>query len=151
MRPLKVTLFLLLTVVLIGCKSEPQFAKVSGTVTKNGDPVNSVEVRFVPVDESLTKYNGFGISDDEGNFTIAIPGREDKVCVVGKCKVTVREGPMPRELRANLESGGRGSNGLKKYKASLKNRPLPKDHERLHSTPLKADVTDGEFEFNIEL
>ena len=153
MKPLQIALLLLLAVAVSGCKSEPEFAKVSGTVTKNGKPVNSVEVRFVPVDEALTRYNGFGISDEEGNYTIAIPGRKDKVCCVGKCKVTVREAPMPNELRGKMEnSDSRTVMGeLKKFKASLKNRPIPKNYQRLHSTPLKPDVSVGEFVFPIEL
>ena len=152
MKPLQIALLLLLAVVLSGCKSEPEFTKVSGTVTKNGEPLNSVEVRFVPIDEALTKYNGFGLTDDEGKYTIAIPGREEKVFCVGKCKVTVREGPMPNELRGNLERNeGGGAGAIKRFKASLKNRPIPKDYQRLHSTPLKPDVTAGEFEFPIEL
>lgn len=156
MKPLQIALLLLVAVVLSGCKSEPEFAQVSGTITKNGEPMNLVEVRFVPVDGALNRYNGFGITDDEGNYTIAIPGRDDKVCCVGKCKVTLREGPMPDELRANLESNDRSisrkaDHEMKKFKASLKNRPIPRDYLRLHSTPLMADVTNGEFEFPIEL
>ena len=147
---------LIMAVILSGCSSKPEFAEVSGTITKDGKPVNSVEVRFVPVDGALNRYNAFGVSDDEGKFTIAIPGHEDKVCCVGKCKVTVREGPIPNQLRADLESSDRNVSRkadieLKRFKSSLKNRPIPKEYTRLHSTPLQPDVTAGTFEFLIEL
>jgi len=154
MKPLQITL-LLLVVAFAGCNSEPEFSTVSGTVTKNGKPVNMVEVRFVPLDEKLNKFIGEGTTDDEGKFTIAIPGREGDVCCTGESKVTVREAQVPGDIRGQLQQNeGRGPgnmNALQQYKASLKNRPLPKSYSVLHSTPLKANVTPGEFVYDIDL
>lgn len=116
--------------------------------------MNRVEVRFVPADDTLNKFIGSGISDDEGNFTIAIPGREEDVFCEGPCKVTLREAGVPNEIRGQLESGeGRqgGGNELKRYKASLKQRPIPREYERLHSTPLAFEITSDQAEYNIEL
>lgn len=155
MKPLQITLLLLLSVTLAGCKSEPQFSKVSGTVTKNGQPVARVEVRFVPLDEKLNKFIGAGITDEEGKYTIAIPGREEDVCCTGQSKVMVREAPIPDEIRGQLQQDeGRGAgnmSALQQYKASLKNRPIPKSYGVLHSTPLKADIAPVEDVYDIEL
>lgn len=155
MKTLQITLLLLLAFAMTGCDAEPEFSKVTGTVTKNGKPLNRVQVRFVPTDETLGEFIGAGITDDDGNFTIAISGREEDVCCAGECKVTLREAGVPAEIRGQLEQGGgRGAgnmNALQVYEASLKNRPIPKSYERLHSTPLKTNVTPGEYVYPIEL
>ena len=147
---------MLALVFVVGCgKAEPVLTKVSGRITNGGKPVNKVEVRFVPSGEGLGDYIGAGISDEDGNFTIAIPGRKDELCCTGNCKVTVREAPLPGDVRGRLESKeGRGGGGgaLMQYKASLKNRPIPRAYERLHSTPLTFNVTTDKSEgYDIEL
>jgi hypothetical protein len=154
MKPLQFVFLMLLAVAMTGCQSEPPFTKVAGTITKNGEPVSMVEVRFVPVDDKLGKYIASGISDEEGKFTIAIPGREDEVCCEGPCKVTLREAPVPGDIRGQLESNegrGGGGNKLMQYKKSLKNRPIPRKYERLHSTPLMFEVTAGQAQYDIEM
>ncbi len=144
MKPSSILFLLLLVVVASGCDSEPTMTQVSGKITKDGQPINRVEVRFVPLNEKHGKFIASGLSDDEGNFVIGVPGREEALCPIGQCKVTVREGPMPAELRGRLETADRGNGGgndYKKYKASLRHRPIPRKYERLHSTPLIFDVT----------
>lgn len=156
MKPLQTVFLLMLVAVFVsGCgEAEPEFTTaVTGKITKNGTPVNKVEVRFVPLNEGTVKYVASGVSDDDGNFTISIPGRDDQVCCIGPCKVTIREAPLPGDIRGNLEKqDGRGGGAFMKYQNSLKNRPIPRDYERLTSTPLKFDVTEDKSEgYDIEL
>jgi len=67
--------------------------------------------------------------------------------------VTVREAPLPNDIRGSLEQdeGREGGSALMRYKASLKGRPIPSQYERLHSTPLIVTVGSGEFNLPIEL
>lgn len=154
MKPLQIVLLMSLALLLTGCgKGDPDLTPVSGVVTKNGEPVNRAQVRFVPIDGELSEFIGAGITDDDGKFTIKIAGREGDLCCTGQCKVTIREAGIPAEIRGRLEGsgGGQGGGALQQYKKSLKNRPIPKDYERLHSTPLLLEVTTEQQEYNIEL
>jgi hypothetical protein len=75
--------FFLLTILLIGCGGE-KFYPVEGTITLNGDPVESANISLVSEDGKKT-FSGF--SDSTGKFVIGTP--EQPGAPAGNYKVTV--------------------------------------------------------------
>ena len=79
-------------------------------------------------------------------------------CPACLCKVTITEAPIPDKIRADLENGDRGGDeggsiaAYKQFKNSLPLRPIPQRYTRLKSTPLEAEVSveNFEFEFDVE-
>jgi hypothetical protein len=76
----------LLVVVALGCgKSGPTIARVSGTVTRHGQPVSRIEVNFDPENGRPS----VGRTDADGNYTMEYD-RERKGALVGTHKVWVK-------------------------------------------------------------
>lgn len=133
------------TLALMTCSGcgpgEPQLTAAKGRLTKGGAPINKAEVRFIPTDESLVgNWTASGVTDADGNFVLRLPTKQESECVIGECKVTVNEAPMPEEARSNLESSGDGS-AYDKHMRSLKNRPIPENLRRMGTTTFTFEVT----------
>ena len=136
----------------VGCGSgpNPEILPVSGVVTIDGKPLPNAEVRFVPMTEDLDgNFIASGITGKKGEFSLRLPGKEDVGCVVGLSKVTIDDQPLPDKVHAAYGSGNQAL--VKRYDASLKNRPIPTKYKLLRSTPLSYEVSDEQSEFNIEI
>src|SRR5262245_3421686 len=82
-----------LAVVLAGCSRGPyQVASVSGRVTLDGQPLPSAAVLFQPVapEGNINPGPGsYGITDEDGRYSMTLVGVESKGAVVGKHKVRI--------------------------------------------------------------
>lgn len=134
------TTTMFMVVLSIGCgPGIPPIAEVSGTVTKNGDPVPHARVEFYPLQEGLdANYMASGVTDKEGNYTLSHKGGSVSGVTACLCKVTISEGPMPPEIRA---MGQAGAEKLKQFRSKLKNRPIPSEYGALGTTPLEVTVS----------
>ncbi len=129
----------------IGC-GPPPMQSVQGTVTLDGQPVGNCKVGFFP---DVAQFNpdrhgfGFGVTDDQGKFTVQHP-QGDKGIWAGKYKVT---------LVAWVDKAGK-SLGIdtkpSEVPGGVHNR-FPDKYEAPSTTPEKVTVGSGEnvFEFNI--
>jgi len=86
---------LLATVVLgstAGCGSGGfEFAPVSGTVTMNGNPLPGVTVTFQPQSSGTAAETGpgsYGVTDEQGRYTLQVVGRSTEGAIVGRHRVT---------------------------------------------------------------
>jgi hypothetical protein len=77
--------------LLAGCGgSEFAIAPVSGTVTQDGKPLADVVVTFQPIAETRAGSAGpgsFGVTDDQGRFTLTVAGSRQSGAVVGLHRV----------------------------------------------------------------
>jgi len=70
-----VALFFIALAVVQGCANDPYgTAKVSGTVTMDGAPIEGVNVSFVPTGSEGRE--GYGTTDTQGKFVLTVPGAE---------------------------------------------------------------------------
>jgi hypothetical protein len=136
-----------IALVLVGCSpAPPQIVPVSGTVTLDGKPLPNAEVRFIPTRDGLDgNMVGIGVTDDDGKYTLRLPGKTESGCCACECKITITEGPIPDDLRGNDQMAA--TNFLK----NLKNRPIPKSFTRMADTPLVVTVTPEQTDYPIEL
>ncbi len=134
-----------------GCEGNglPDVVPVSGVVTLNGKPLPNAKIRFYPEleDIDISHMIGSGVTDDNGQFTIVLPGKSESGAYACKSKVTVSEGPVPDELR----SGDNNQTAAGDYRASLPNRPIPKNYSRVGKTPLTATVSSENGAYDFEL
>lgn len=63
-------------------------ASVTGTVTCNGKPVDSIIVLFEPLGSGEAGKQGYAVADADGNFTVSTYGNNDGA-VIGKHRVRV--------------------------------------------------------------
>ena len=142
--------FILATISLIvGCgKSLPQIVPVSGVVTLDGKPLYHAEVRFIPVEQGLDgNMVGAAVTDQDGKYTLRLPGRETPGSCAVECAVTINEGPMPAEIREGPNEQVLGAS----FRSSLTNRPIPKIYTRMADTPLRIKVTAEQTDYPLEL
>lgn len=134
--------------VLVGCgKAPPEIVPVSGRVTLDGQPLPNVEVRFIPTVTGLDgNMIGTGVTDDEGNYTLRLPGKTESGACACECKITITEGPVPAELRE-----GNDQMAVTNFMKKLKNRPIPKVFNRMADTPLSITVTPERVDYPIKL
>lgn len=129
-----------------GCsgKNSIDTVPVSGTVTRNGDPIANATVVFNPVSSGPLAT---GVTDESGRFTLktnkldgAQPG-EYKITVSPNTPAIDANPPMP---------------GTKEYAEAQKNKskpPFPEKYRRVDSTTLKETVEKGgnnEFELKLD-
>ena len=122
---------------LVGCApAKPEIVPLTVIVkTAKGQPINNVQVKFVPQIEGLDgNAIAVGVTDDQGSCQPMLRGSEDPGCYACLHKIEVSEGPLPDDIRAAYTSDG-GASG-KAFQQSLKHRPIPKDYTRLNTTPL---------------
>ena len=135
-----------------GCSGgpNPEILPVSGVISIDGKPLPNAEVRFVPMVEGLDgNFIASGITGKKGEFSLRLPGKEEVGGVACLCKVTIEDQPMPGKVRAAYGNGNEAL--IKRYEASLKNRPIPTEYKLLRTTPLSYEVSAEQSEFNIEI
>lgn len=134
--------------VMVGCgQPPPEIVPVSGTVMLDGMPLPNVEIRFIPTRPGLDgNMIGIGITDNEGKFTLRLPGRNESSCCACECKITVSEGPIPDDIRS-----GQDQTAATKFLKKLNNRPIPKKFTRMADTPLSVTVSPDRSDYPIEM
>lgn len=132
----------------VGCKpAPPEIVKASGVVSINDEPLPNATVSFVPMAEGLNgSHKSSGTSDAEGKFTLSLYSGEG--VYAGLNKVTIQEGPAPDEARSMDADGAKIWSD---YKATLKNRPIPKKYMSIGQTPLAFEVTPDKTEYLIKI
>jgi hypothetical protein len=128
-----------------GCsKTPPAMVDLEGTVQLNHKPLRSVEVRFIPVNESDAEYVASGVTDDSGKFRLQCVGKPG--ACVGEHRVLVTEGPIPPRLR-----GESAQAELAKYFVQLGGRPLPYKYTTLIDSPLRINVLPDQTAYVVDL
>lgn len=130
-----------------GKPSPPPLVEASGTVTLNGDPLPNASVRFIPM------FKGFGaeviaeaVTNQDGAFKLICLGTNG--ACVGTHKVTVEEGPLPREA---IGESGRAQMAMTKYLQSLPNRPIPSEYGNVAQTPLTIEIVPDKTTYDLDL
>ena len=125
--------------LLTGCSggTTVEVVPVSGVLVLRGKPLPNAEIKLVPMVDGLDgNFVASGVSNAKGEFTLRLPGKDESGCCACDCKVLVVEGPIPGDRGEDEASIMKAANFLK----SLKNRPIPKEYERLRSTPLTLTI-----------
>ncbi|MEL7496054.1 MAG: hypothetical protein AAFN77_00485 [Planctomycetota bacterium] len=135
--------------VFTGCgPSMPEIVPVSGTITVNGEPYESVEVKFYPLQPGLDGNTiATGVTDKDGKYTLSLPGKDTPGACACECKVTISEGPIPDAVRGS----GNDQIASTRYLASLKNRPVPVIYTRMADTPFTVTVSPDEETYDFDV
>lgn len=141
---------LLVLLFICGCGAKlPEIVPVTGSVTYKGEPLAKATVKFLPMADGLGgNFTASGVTDEEGKFTLALPGDKGEGCYACETKVIVLEGPTPPGSR---DDSKKGDMIRRKHAASLKNRPIPKQYGRMGTTPFSFTVSAEENEFDLDL
>ena len=140
-----------LLVVLLTCggcnEPPPEIVAVEGTVTVNGDALPNAEVSFVPMAEGLSaEYIAMAVTDQDGKYALTT-GDQDGACAC-EHKVVLVEGPPPNGERVQTQEGFQQ---LKRFRAQLKNRPIPEEYTSVSQTPLSVTVTPEQQVYDLAL
>ena len=135
---------------IAGCGTPPpEIVPVTGVLTCNGAPLGNALVSFVPMQEGLDgNFTASGVTDRAGKFSLQLPGQSEPGCCACECKVLVVEGPIPGDSRGQDEKSLLAS---ARFRKSLTNRPIPKEYERVGTTPLTYTVSAEIKSFEIDL
>ena len=131
-----------------GCgPSMPEIVPISGTVTVNGKPYENVEIKFLPLQEGLDgNTTATGVTDENGKYTASLPGSDQPGGCACACKVTITEGPVPEAVRNSQDQLA-----ADKYRARLKNRPVPVIYTRMSDTPLEVNITAEQSTYDFDI
>lgn len=149
-RTLVLTLLVpLLLICGCGAPKPPEIVPVTGSLTYKGKPLSKAKVRFLPMADGLGgNFTASGVTDEEGKFSLSLPGDKGEGCYACETKVIVVEGPSPPGSRDDSE---KGDEIRRKHRASLKNRPIPKKYAQIGTTPFTFTVSAEENHFDLEL
>ena len=151
-RPVLLSLALAWIGCCTGCGNEiPELVPMSVTVTSaSGGAVNNALVKFVPLMDGLDgSHVASGVTGKDGKCELKLLGSEELGVRACEHKVLVTEGPAPDDARAAYFKDKGAS--IQRFERSLKNRPIPKQYERLFSTPLKCSPSAEVSTFEIVL
>ena len=131
-----------------GCgPSVPDIFQASGTCTIDGKPLPNAIVKFIPIADGLNgSHVASGKTDEQGNFVLSLRSQPG----VYGCynKVIIQDIEAPAEARGMDEES---SGNWRAFKASLANRPIPKDFRNLASTPLSFEISSDSSDYKIEI
>ena len=131
-----------------GCGSKEKVVRVSGKITRNGNPVSGLVVSFVPVEQTETGVST-GTTDENGHYDLTVFLTRQSGAVVGMHKIWVsrpREPfvePSDKEETAKLRK-------LKQKATSTTPKPpadlaeILKKYGNLNESQLKVEVKGGE-------
>jgi len=150
LRQLLAGLLLLATGTLCGCaKSPPPMTEVEGTVTLDGQPLPFALVEFQP---DLAKFgaelNSSATTDEKGFYRLTCHYNQQPGAAVGKHRVVISDTPTPEEYRSQEPEV---QAKLARYRAGLKNRPIPKTYSRAGTTDLTVEVTADKKTYDLQL
>jgi hypothetical protein len=133
-----------------GCaKTPPPVTEVSGVVLLNGKPLPHAKVEFVPeLSDFGAEMNSTAITDEQGRFTLTCAHESQPGAVVGKHHVLVSEAPTPAQFR---RQDAKTMAEYQKYKARLKNRPIPPAYGDLGKKRIVIEVTTDQKTYEIKL
>ena len=78
--------------LLIGCGDGVKYCTVTGTITKDGNPVPGLEISFVPINPPKGHgVPGIGVTDEQGAYKMFYPAGRPKI-PSGEYKVSVSVG-----------------------------------------------------------
>ncbi|HWL09428.1 MAG TPA: carboxypeptidase-like regulatory domain-containing protein [Planctomicrobium sp.] len=124
---------ILLTLLLVGCggvKDAPKLAKVEGTVTYKGEPLNEANVSFIPTSGPVAT----GRTDASGRFTLSVRGLQGAVLGDHRVIITAFKVTAPS---AGAEEGESTEEHIIKPVSRI-----PEKYGELRSTDLKATITN---------
>src|SRR5438067_1094467 len=129
----------------LGCGGSEKVVPVSGTVTRNGQPVPGLVVSFVPEAATQTGVST-GETDDHGRYDLTVVKTGRSGAVVGTHKVWVSR---PRE--PYVEPGEKDETKKQRAKAAAAAAKAPaeladilKKYGNLDKSPLSVEVKGGE-------
>jgi hypothetical protein len=139
-------LLFLLLLAPVGCaKKVPELTVVEGVVSLGGQPLPHALVAFNPTGSDLPPDSvGTAVTDGEGKFKLTTAGKPG--AVPGEHVITVVEGPPPEDTR-----GEDAQEKLSKFRASLKNRPIPPKYTNVNKSDAKITVKTDQKDYKIEL
>jgi hypothetical protein len=147
---------LVLTAAAGGCQRGPTWnlAPVEGTITKDGRPLQGIEVVFVP-DADTVGPRASGLTDEAGHYRLRTDHGDDgaavgshRVCLQDTHRVPLPLGRLPKDA-ANAE---KVQKALKERKEAASASPrLPFSYGRPNETPLHADVRPESQTLNFDL
>ena len=91
------------TLVFSGCGDNKAPAKVTGTVTLDGNPVSGATVTFAPNDGGRRSY---GATDKQGHYELRFTGQL-KGAVVGSHRVTIETGESESTTQSEDSQGAK--------------------------------------------
>lgn len=128
-----VSWFAVAALVCVGCgPTPPRMVEVDGTVTMDGKPLEKIHVEFWP---ETNGPKSFGLTDDQGKFSLSYEDGSKKGAVVGKHKVVLQDTSIIVDKRFGREvenvdvTGGKKPRILDAYGSPT-------------SSTLTAEVTD---------
>jgi hypothetical protein len=133
---------------LSGCGGEPSLpdlTEVEGVVLLGGQPLPHAKITFNPTKSGLPANSiGTAVTDEEGKFKLSTAGKPGAV----PCEhvITVVEGPPPEDVR-----GQDGQDRMNRYRATLKNRPIPPKYGNVNQSDARVTVALDKKEYQIEL
>jgi hypothetical protein len=142
-------------VVVVGCggPARPKMAKVSGTVTLDGQPLEGAQVVFIAAG---APRNATGTTDATGKFTLTTFEANDGA-VLGEHSITVSKSTSSAPaMSADDPAGGYGAamsaagGGDATMGGSVKS-VLPAKYGEAKQSGLKHTVTDGANDVKLEL
>lgn len=134
----RLSLFLALLVAVLlatGCEKSPQFGRVQGTVTMNGQPLDQVRVVFLPDPESGNRGAiSRSITDDQGKYDLVYSqDTEKRGAIVGWQRVVVED--------------IKGENNRDRFYPIR----VPENYSSSAKTPLRYEVKPEEQTFDIDI
>ena len=126
--------FLLLT-LCVGCEKQPEFGKVTGTVTMDGKPLDLVRVLFMPDPNSGNSgSHSECITDDDGRYDLLYSKDAEVHGALTGWHVIVVEDIKAEELRG----------GFTEIR-------VPEKYSRAAQSPLRLEVKPEDQEFEIQI
>jgi hypothetical protein len=128
-------------VLLAGCDTGPKVVPVTGTLTRNGQPVPNLTVHFVPAEGRPS----WGVADENGKFTLEYDTTR-KGAVTGTHTVWVIWRPStPQEEMIELGQA-KGKSGKPKDMKAIEEK-----YGKQEKSPLKVEITKAEENLEIKL
>jgi hypothetical protein len=93
------------------------------------------------------EYIAAGTTDEQGHFKLTCANGKEGACACEN-KVTVTDPPTPESGRG---MSGQAQMAAARFKASLKNRPIPEKYGTLAQSTLSVTVTPGHKDYELKL
>ncbi|MEM6363881.1 MAG: hypothetical protein AAF745_05605 [Planctomycetota bacterium] len=120
-----------------GCNSQPELAKVTGSVLVDGQPLDQVKVSFVPdVGKGTEGYSSSAYTDETGAFELSYGRLADRPgAVVGWHRVAVQD------VKSENFRGEGSPPAIR----------VPSNIRKSGSTPIRLEIVAGEQTVDIDL
>jgi hypothetical protein len=127
-------LLCLVVIVTVGCQENVALGLVEGTVTQDGEPLDEIQVRFLPdPDSNSASSMGWAVTDAQGHYSLEYAD-DQPGAPIGANRVTLAD-LKPDNSRQGRPPASR----------------LDERFKNAFQTPLKYEVVEGEQTFDIEV